>query len=354
MFRILLWPISMLYGLIIFIRNFLFDIHLLKSKTFDIPVISIGNITIGGTGKTPHVEYLINLLKNDQKISVLSRGYKRKTKGFYLASENSLSTEIGDEPCQIKRKFPDITVAVDTKRVRGIEKLIELGSEAVILDDAFQHRYVKPGLSILLVDYNRNINEDHLLPYGRLRECVHAKERSDIIIVSKTPENLKPIDRRLIHKNLYPRPYQKVFFTGLRYGEIKAVYEKFARTGLPLQQMQGKVTVLLFTGIAHTKQLVEYVNKFAAKVVHLRFPDHAKYTLKRINKIIDAFNHIKNDHKIILTTEKDAVKISELTIENNIFKENLYFLPIEVFFIDEEKEFNNQITEYVRKNKRNR
>ncbi len=352
MLRILLWPISLLYGLVTQVRNFLFDHQILKSKEFNIPVISVGNITVGGTGKTPHVEYLVKLLKNENNLAVLSRGYKRKTKGFYIAGDEPKPNEIGDEPCQIKRKFPEITVAVDANRKRGIQKLIEQGIQSVILDDAFQHRYVKPGLSILLVDFNRNINEDHLLPCGRLREHVSAKDRADIMIISKTPPNIKPIDRRLIHKNLYPRPYQTVYFTGLKYGNIKAVFKE-AVNNISLQDLKNG-SIVLFTGIAHTKQLLEYLNRFCRNIIHLNYPDHANYNLNRINKIINTFNNIKNTNKIILTTEKDAVKVRELAIEDNIFKQKLFFLPIEVFFIDEEKDFNNQIIDYVRKNKGNR
>jgi len=353
MFRILLWPISLIYGFIVYIRNLLFDLHILKSQSFNIPVISVGNITVGGTGKTPHVEYLVKLLKDEKNLAVLSRGYKRKTKGFLIASNQPKSDEIGDEPCQIKQKFPDVTVAVDANRVRGIKKLIENDIETVILDDAFQHRYVKPGLSILLVDFNRNINDDFLLPFGRLREYVSAKDRADIIIISKTPEKIKPIDRRLIHKNLYPRPYQKVFFTGLRYGKIQAVYENI-QNNISLQNAGGGLTIVLFTGIAHTKQLLEYLNRFSDHIIHLNYPDHAKYSLNRINKITETFNKIKNTNKIILTTEKDAVKVRELPVNDVVFKQNLYFLPIEVFFIDEKDEFNNQIIDYVRTNKGNR
>lgn len=350
--RILLWPISLIYGLVTQVRNFLFDHHILKSKKFNVPIISVGNITVGGTGKTPHVEYLVRLLQNENNLAVLSRGYKRKTKGFYIAADNPMPDKIGDEPCQIKRKFPDITVAVDANRTRGIQKLIDKGIRTVILDDAYQHRYVKPGLSILLVDFNRNINKDHLLPFGRLREHVSAKDRADIMIISKTPPNIKPIDRRLIHKNLYPRPYQKVYFTGLRYGNIKAVFKE-ADNNISLQHFKTG-SIVLFTGIAHTKQLLDYLSRFCENIIHLNYPDHAHYNLKRINKIIDTFNSIKNSNKIILTTEKDAVKVRALPVEDNIFKQKLFFLPIEVFFIDKEKDFNNQIIDYVRKNKGNR
>lgn len=353
MFRILLFPISWLYGLVTNIRNILFDYDILKSTQFDIPVISVGNITIGGTGKTPHIEYLINLLKEKQNLAILSRGYKRKTKGFLIADNQSTSTDIGDEPKQIKKKFPNTTVAVDANRVNGITQLIKMGINTVILDDAFQHRYVKPGLSILLVDYNRNINTDYLLPYGRLRESKKAKDRADIIIVSKTPEKLKPIDRGLIGKNLNPRPYQSLYFTGLKYGKLVPFLSDTVSVPIDWGLSAIIYSVVLVTGIARPQQLVRYLEKFSNDIHHLNYPDHASFTQQKIKIIINTFNNIKNDKKIIITTEKDAVKIQELKITNTLIKQNMFFLPVEIFFISEEQEFENQIIEYVGKNKRN-
>ena len=186
MLRFLLYPFSLLYGIAVFVRNMLFDFHILKSRQFNLPVISVGNITVGGTGKTPHVEYLVKLLKDDFKIAVLSRGYKRKTKGFVIADDKPNPEDIGDEPAQIKLKYPDIEVAVNADRVEGIEKLKDRKNELIILDDAYQHRYVKPGLSILLIDYNRKIDEDFLLPFGNLRENAREIRRADIILITKS------------------------------------------------------------------------------------------------------------------------------------------------------------------------
>ena len=205
-------PLSWFYGLGVGFRNMLFEMGILKSRSFKVPVISVGNITVGGTGKTPHVEYLIRLLKNQMKVAVLSRGYKRKTHGFVMASANTTMREIGDEPFQMKQKFPDITVAVDKKRTKGIEKLMSgkyvEGIEVVLLDDAFQHRYVKPGINILLVDYHRLVIYDELLPSGRLREPVKSKDRADIVIVTKCPTDLKPMEFRVITKAMHLYPYQ--------------------------------------------------------------------------------------------------------------------------------------------------
>lgn len=350
MLRILLLPFSFLYGLVTSIRNTLFNYGILKSTQFNIPIISVGNITVGGTGKTPHVEYLIKLLQEEANLAVLSRGYKRKTKGFVIANNKSSSEDIGDEPKQIKRKFPNITVAVDANRVNGVNKLIETGIKTIILDDAFQHRYIKPGLSILLVDYNRNINKDYLLPYGRLRESTKAKNRADIIIVSKTPVNIKPIDRRLIEKNLNPRPYQELYFTGLKYGKLIPVLSDKVSAPLDWGLSTNIFSIVLVTGIAHTNQLLNYMQGFSNDIHHLNYPDHTRFTQKKIKKIIHTFNNIKNSKKIIITTEKDAVKIRELDISNSDLKYNLFFLPIEVFFIDKDEEFKTQTIKYVRKN----
>lgn len=350
MFRFFLYPFSLLYGAITSVRNMLFDYRILNSVQFNIPIISVGNITVGGTGKTPHVEYLVKILKDHCKLATLSRGYLRKTKGFLIADNSSGSMDIGDEPKQIKRKFPGITVAVDGDRVNGVKQLVKSGNDTIILDDAFQHRHIKPGLSVLLVDYNRNINSDHLLPYGRLRENASGKDRADIIIVSKTPESLKPIDRRLVSKNLKPKPYQKLYFSGLKYGRLKAVFSENILPPSDWNITSNIYSIVLVTGIASSKQLFKYLEGFSEDIFHLDYPDHAIFTEKRIKKIISTFKTIKNKKKIIITTEKDAVKIRELNIPDTIIQKNMFYLPIEVFFIDEEQEFKNQIIEYVKKN----
>ena len=354
MFRILLLPFSLLYGLVVNIRNILFDWGILKSTEFNIPIISVGNITVGGTGKTPHVEYIVNILKGKNNIAVLSRGYKRKTKGFYVADSKSVASEIGDEPKQIKRKFPSITVAVDANRVNGIKKLIKKGIGSVILDDAFQHRWVKPGLSILLVDYNRDIHADNLLPYGNLRESPKAKDRANIIIVSKTPLDIKPIDKRLIINNLGPKSYQQLFFTGLKYGKLRPFLGGNNSAPTDWGLSSNIYSVVLVTGIARPQQILQYLKGFSNDIHHLNFPDHAYFTQQKIKKIITIFDNIKNDKKIIITTEKDAVKISGIKIDNTILKQNIFYLPIEICFVDgNEQKFKNEIINYVEKNKRN-
>ena len=216
-----LTPLSWLYGLGVGFRNHLFEIGILKSKSFDVPVISVGNITVGGSGKTPHVEYLIRLLQDKVKVAVLSRGYKRKSKGYVLANKQSTAREIGDEPYQIMKKFSDIYVAVDKNRCEGIERLTSdentKNTDVILLDDAYQHRYVKPGINILLVDYHRLIIYDKLLPAGRLREPQSGKSRADIVIITKCPADLKPMEFRVLTKALDLFPYQKLFFTVLHH-----------------------------------------------------------------------------------------------------------------------------------------
>ena len=222
-----LYPASWLYGAVVMMRNKLFDWEVLQSKSFDIPIISVGNLAVGGTGKTPHTEYLIKFLCNQYKVAVLSRGYKRHTKGYVLATPESTARSIGDEPYQMHQKFPSVTVAVDEKRCHGIEKLLALQKpsiDVILLDDAFQHRYVKPGLSILLTDYHRLFCDDTLLPAGRLREPISGKNRAQIVIVTKCPQDIKPIDYNIITKRLNLYPYQQLFFSSFRYGNLQPVF----------------------------------------------------------------------------------------------------------------------------------
>jgi tetraacyldisaccharide 4'-kinase len=352
MLRFLLYPFSFLYGIGVFVRNTLFDYQVLKSRQFNLPVISVGNITVGGTGKTPHVEYLVKLLKDEFKVSVLSRGYKRKSKGFIVAEEKPKATDVGDEPAQIKFKYPDVEVAVNANRVDGIEKLEERKNDIVILDDAYQHRYVKPGLSILLIDYNRRIDEDFLLPFGNLRENTREIRRADIILITKTPPTLKPINRRLILERIKPFPYQEMYFTSFAYGKLSPVLNK-NMVPEDFYSNHEIYTILLFTGIAYSKPIVDYLKGFSQDIKHLKFADHSEYTESRLKKILKTYDSINNEKKIIITTEKDAIKIREISEIAEVLTRNMFYLPIEVKVIEKEEEFNEQIMQYVRKNKRN-
>ncbi len=357
MFKFLLLPLSFIYGSIIAIRNKLFDYGILKTHEFRIPIISIGNITVGGTGKTPHVEFLVDLLKEQFKIAVLSRGYKRKSKGFVLADENATCGKIGDEPKQIKKKFPAVNVAVMADRVKGINKLCNLfpDLEILLLDDAFQHRHVKPGLSILLINYNMPLGEDHLLPYGNLRENPIQRKRANIIIVTKTPKNLKPIDQRIIYKKLNIYPYQNLYFTTIEYGALKPVFNtKQGNIKLTESSPKQFEHIIIVSGIANTQLLTEYLKEFAEKTSHLKYPDHYNFKAKDLKKITDTYTNSNSKNKIIITTEKDAMRLCELRLENKDLINHLYYLPMKVKFLHDEKEnFSNLIVDYVKKNKRN-
>ncbi|MDP4273907.1 MAG: tetraacyldisaccharide 4'-kinase [Bacteroidota bacterium] len=355
LFRFLLFPFTFVYGLVVFVRNRLFDYNILKSREFNIPIISVGNITVGGTGKTPHIEYLVKVLQKEFELAVLSRGYKRKSKGYLLAGENSTYAEIGDEPLQIKQKFPDIEVAVDRNRKHGIEQLFleNKDLQAILLDDAYQHRYVKPGLSILLIDFNFPISHDHLLPMGKLREPSSERKRADIIILTKTPADLKPIDRRIIDKTMKLYPYQTLYFTTVQYHEPVALSASNNFVPTTAWIKENEATLLLVTGIAQPEPLKKYLLNFTPNISTLYFTDHHEYTEKDLQKIKQTFQNLKGENKIIITTEKDAMRLNKFCDSEKDLIENMFFIPIEIKFLHDEGEmFNEHIIGYVRKNKR--
>lgn len=348
-----LLPLSWLYGCAVSLRNFCFDMGLLKSRAFHIPVIAVGNITVGGTGKTPHVEYLIRLLQEKFKVAVLSRGYKRKSSGFVLADSNTTARMIGDEPAQMKQKYPGVSVAVDKKRVHGIEQLIgdDQSLDVVLLDDAFQHRYVKPGINILLVDYHRLIIYDKLLPAGRLREPLKGKNRADIVIVTKCPRELKPMEYRVLTKAMNLYPYQQLFFTTLDYGSPVSIFD----TGKTLELSMLKTkNVLLLTGIAQPRQMTEDLQPLCASLTSLSFPDHHAFKRKDVERINQAFAALP-DSKCIITTEKDAARLLSIEGLSDAVRQQLYALPVFVSFIQKEQKerFDDFIQGYVMKNSRN-
>ena len=347
-------PLSWLYGLGVGFRNLLFEAGILKSQSYTTPVISVGNITVGGTGKTPHVEYLIRLLKDKTNLAVLSRGYKRKSRGFVLADNDSTMYDIGDEPYQIKQKFPDITVAVDKKRTRGISRLIngEAGKDidVILLDDAYQHRYVKAGINILLVDYHRLIIYDELLPSGRLREPVGSKDRADIVIVTKCPTDIKPMDFRVITKAMGLYPYQQLYFSTYEYGKLEKLAEPTEVSDLT--ELADK-HVLLLTGIALPEQMKLDLDSYAKDIQPLAFADHHQFKAKDIRRINDTFSSLPSP-KCIITTEKDAVRLRTVEGLSDEVLQHLYVLPIRVKLMqDQEELFDKHIINYVRKNSRN-
>ena len=332
-----LTPFSWLYGAAVYIRNKMFDKHLLPHEEFKVPVVSVGNLTIGGTGKTPHVEYLVTNLATQYNIAILSRGYKRKTRGYVLANSKSTPDTIGDEPYQIYQKFGMVAkVAVCEKRSEGIKRLLNEFPDInlVILDDAFQHRWIKPKVSILLTDFNRPIYNARLLPLGRLRESEHGVTRADFVIITKCPTDLQPLDYRLIVKKLQLSNYQKHFFTYYGYGELKPVFPDDAQYRVSLESLTKADTVLLLTGIAHPRYFVRHFKHypFLKKVFH--FPDHHNFKRYDIDKIADEYEKMSGSRKIIVTTEKDAVRL----MHNPYFPQNLkpfiFYLPVEVKVLD--------------------
>jgi tetraacyldisaccharide 4'-kinase len=349
-FAVILFPMSILYGLAVFIRNLLFDAGVLKSARFKVPVISVGNLTVGGTGKTPHVEYLLNRLKSRFKIAVLSRGYKRRTKGFRVAGTRSNIREMGDEPMQVKYKFPDVIVAVDNRRVHGMERLMEKfpGLEAVILDDAFQHRYIHPTLSIMLVDHERPVFRDFLIPLGNLRECRRNINRADVVIVTKSPAYMTNEQRDIFITRLHIHRGQPVFFTGYQYGIPVAVFGGKAQDADWNSIKKDNPAVLLVTGIANNKPLKEYLLQYTSNLTELRFSDHHFYSAADILAIEKRFTELPAERKVIFTTEKDAAKLREMPGECQNIGVFMFYIPIEVKFLDNgEREFGEMVMQLL-------
>ena len=350
---------SWLYGLGVWVRNKLFDQGWLRSESFDMPVICIGNLAVGGTGKTPHTEYLVRLLRNQRlNVATLSRGYKRKTKGYVLADAESDALSIGDEPRQMKAKFPDLRVAVDEDRRHGIRELMKLDKppvDVVLLDDAFQHRYVRAGLNILLTDYSRLLCDDALLPAGRLREPAEGKGRAQVVVVTKCPDDLKPIDFNIIGKKLQLYPYQQLFFSGLRYGRPRPVFpECKGPSGRPVCP-DPKGEVLLVTGIAQPAPLVRELEAQAARVEHLAFGDHHDFTQRDFQQMQERFGRLTGPDRLLLTTEKDAARLKDHPLMPDELKPWLHALPVEIKILQNQQlAFNQTILNYVRKNPRNR
>ncbi|BAU55948.1 tetraacyldisaccharide 4'-kinase [Mucilaginibacter gotjawali] len=364
--RWLLLPFSLLYGLVVIIRNWFYDAGFFKSYQFDKPVISIGNLDVGGAGKSPMAEYLIRLLKDDYKLATLSRGYGRETKGYLVGesriknqesgkeNENSqltthyslLSNQIGDEPAQFKHKFPDITVAVCEKRVEGLNQLLP-EHDLVILDDAYQHRAVTAGLGILLFDYNR-LNEPHLLlPAGDLREPFSGRWRAQVIVVTKCPATLTNGQKENAYQKVAPGPYQQLFFSTIAYQPLQRLDGKPVNTGI-----DKDTTVFLLTGIANAKPLLQYLNGFTTHVIHHKYPDHHPFTLKNITKLAAEFVACKTEKKLIITTEKDAQRLEDSWFRWPLPADEslpVFVVPIKVEFLDESgQQFDQLINNYVR------
>jgi len=327
--RISLLPVSIIYGLLTLVRNLLFDMRVLRERKHNVIVISVGNLSMGGTGKTPHVEYLLRLLKDKFRIAVLSRGYGRKTRGFRLADKDSNAHLIGDEPNQYYKKFKGVTIAVDGNRNRGVSKLLELDDklQAVILDDAFQHRWIKPDLSIMLTDFHNLYYKDCVFPSGSLREFKWGARRADIIIVTKTPVVMSPITRRRIKEEMKLKPYQKLLFSRIKYDGFVSCKTHEVSTTPPKASC-----IILFTGIANSYPLQDYLKQFCNELVVLDFPDHHNFREKDIQLILKTFDDQFTKNKVLMTTEKDVQRLN-VSPKKELLKDlPIYYVPIHISF----------------------
>ena len=315
----------------------------------------MGNLSVGGTGKTPHIEYLILLLKKEFYIATLSRGYGRKTQGFVLSDTQSTAKDIGDEPLQFKKKFSGLRVAVDGNRVRGIKNLLkEFPSlQTILLDDAFQHRAVKPGINIILTDFSKLYLNDNIMPSGSLREFKSGIQRADIIIVTKCPEILLPIERKRLLTEINPKPHQHVYFSFIKYGDSIPVIGEGTNPLAQEYYFERNFSMALLTGIANTKPLEYYLKDKIKNIIPIKYNDHHHFTKADIGNIQKIFNNIVTANKIILTTEKDAMRLKNPEYAEAIKNLPLFYIPIEIEFHNKDKEaFNEKILHYVRANQK--
>lgn len=343
--------LSLLYGFCVFIRNWLYDKGICQEHTSDIPTISVGNVAVGGTGKTPQTEYLLQLLSERFKVAYLSRGYKRSTHGFVLADDNSNDVSIGDEAMQVHMKFPAIPIAVDEDRLHGIALLQQHipDLQVVILDDALQHRQLRAGLNLLLTRADNLYVKDYFLPYGRLRDSITTAGRANMIVVTDCPRDLKPIDKRLIEKELHILPYQQLFFTAISYGTPYPLFAQSAQQVAEIEKGNGsnKSGVALLTAIANPMPLYNHLKQQYPDIRLFSFADHHKFS----KKDLDALKYRTQ----IFTTEKDAARLLSMSELSEQMKARFFVVPIEIEFLDkqQEKQFNNKIIAYVTESNRN-
>lgn len=344
-FRLILFPLSLLYGLGVVIRNAAFDLGLFRSTSFPIPIISIGNLAVGGSGKSPMAEFLIRMLKPRYRVAVLSRGYGRKTSGYRLVDVTSNSLEAGDEPVQFKRKFADITIAVSEDRKVGIEKLRN-DHDVIILDDAFQHRWVKPGLSLLLFDYNSFKQPRMLLPAGDLREPWGGRARADIMVITKCPRHLDQSEKDQLVKAVKPLPGQLVFFATLDYRDLVPVFDESANNKLLSDIRSSKI--ILLTGIANAEPMYRELSKHSLGIDHHSYPDHHNFTTKNISKLAGAFHASDQSDTIIITTEKDVQRLTDPLLRELLDQLPVYYLPVEMRILSpDEGNFKEIIEKYA-------
>ena len=342
-FRVLLFPIALVYGLIIRIRNYLYDKDLLKSTSFNIPIINVGNLSVGGTGKSPMVDYLVSLLKKDYRVATLSRGYKRRTKGYLLADENSTAVEIGDEPMQFHLRHPEVAVAVGEERLEAVPQLLfdRPSTELIILDDAFQHRAIKPGINILLTDYNNLYTRDFYLPTGDLRDTLSSAARAGLIIITKCKPDLSPEEAKILNQEIDPLPHQHLFFSAISYGLLYHMVSLTPRT------FSKNSEVLLVCGIANPEPLTSYLNEQTSSYDAMYYNDHHIFSIDDLRDIRQRFEKLQSDDRLIITTEKDAVRL--IKFRHELKDLPFYVLPISVGFLFREREkFNDLIFNFIR------
>lgn len=343
--RLLLFPFSFFYAFGVIIRNIAYDLGILKSRRFKVPVISVGNLAVGGAGKSPMTEYLVSLLKTDYKLATLSRGYGRRTTGFLKVKSSSLAEDVGDEPLQFKQKFPEITVAVCEDRVEGIKELNQHHG-LIIMDDAFQHRAVKPGFSVLLFDYNSLYNFQWFLPSGDLREPLSSRKRADMIVVTKTPADLTELERRRITARVKPFKNQQIFFSYLEYGNL--IDLNSPENELSLVHITKTTHVMLLTGIANPKTLIAKLKGYTDHISLQQYPDHHQFSKKNIAKLAAEFKKLPGNEKLIITTEKDAQRLRGFAGKEHLKELPVYFLPIRAAIHQPDKiRFNDLIKKYV-------
>lgn len=341
-FRILLLPFALLFGLVVVIRNWLYDQNILKSASFGLPLIGVGNLSVGGTGKSPMVELLLRHLKDHHKVATLSRGYKRKTKGYALASENTTAIEIGDEPMQFYKKFPDVPIAIGEERLVAIPQLLHdrPQTQVIILDDAFQHRAVKAGLNILLTDYGNLFTRDFFLPTGDLRDSRSSYKRADMIVVTKCPATLTLGEKQSIVQEIDPQKGQDLFFTTIAYG---APYHITTHQTVTIDE---ETEVLLVTGIANPKPLKNFLEERQRTYYMMHYNDHHIFSIDDWRDIRARFDKMETPKKLVLTTEKDAMRLLKFSAE--IDGMPFYVMPIEhKFLFDEEPNFLKRVTGFI-------
>jgi tetraacyldisaccharide 4'-kinase len=342
-FRILLFPFAIIYGLILRVRNFMYDKQWLKTTQFNLPIINVGNLSVGGTGKSPMVDYLVMILKHHRRIATISRGYKRRTKGYLLADATTTALEIGDEPMQFHLRHPDIAVAVGEERIVAVPQLLydKPETDVIILDDAFQHRAIQAGLNIILTDYSNLYTRDFYLPTGDLRDNISSASRADIIVVTKCKPDLSVVERDEIIKELSPLPSQKILFTSITYGRLYQIVSQSP------SEMSRQSEVLLVCGIANPKPLTDYIEENSSSYDALFFNDHHIFSIDDLKEIYNRYEKMKGPGKIIVTTEKDAVRLAKFRHELRDMP--FYVLPISITFLfDSEREFQTLITNFIK------